>query len=154
MIRSDKRLKLSVFLLALILVFIWGNSLLPGTVSGALSDWVKDVIKALLSFLPQGPDSPGGSGLLRKLAHFTEFAALGLCLGWRYGMLGKGWKKPVLLGILAACIDETIQAFVPGRGPGLRDVCIDAGGVLTGMMILYLGHTYFQQKKANHTDSQ
>ncbi len=151
MIRSDKRLKLSKALLILLLAFIWGNSLLPGEVSGALSDWVKDLIWQLLFFLPSGPDMPDGGGLLRKLAHFTEFVALGACLGWRYGMLGKGWKRPIAFGILAACIDETIQIFVPGRGPGLRDVCIDSGGVLTGMILLYLGHTYFQQRKFNQT---
>lgn len=40
MIRTDKRLRLCVTLLVLILVFIWGNSLMPGEVSQAISNWV------------------------------------------------------------------------------------------------------------------
>ena len=41
MIRTDKRLRICVTLLILILVFIWGNSLMPGTVSQAISNWVQ-----------------------------------------------------------------------------------------------------------------
>lgn len=89
-----------------------------------------------------------GGGLLRKIAHFTEFASLGLLLGWLFGMLRKKKVTPFLCGALAACIDETIQIFVPGRGPGIRDVCIDVGGVVTGMILLYVGHTCFKKKQS------
>ena len=51
---------------------------------------------------------------------------------------------PLLWGIAAACIDETIQVFVPGRGPGLRDVAIDCLGVLLGIVLLHLGHRYLK----------
>ena len=42
--RTDKRLRLCITLLTCVLIFIWGNSLLPGEVSGALSDWVKSIL--------------------------------------------------------------------------------------------------------------
>lgn len=143
MIRTDKRLRICTTLLVCNLAFIWGNSLLPGEVSGAISDFVKMLVDQII---PGRADSASGGGLLRKLAHFTEFSALGALLGWRFGMMGKGKWQPLLWGIAAASIDETIQRFVPDRGPSLKDVCIDSCGVLTGITLLYLGHTYFKRK--------
>ena len=141
--RTDKRLRLCTALLICNLIFIWGNSLLPGEISGAFSDWVKSLLAQLL---PMGPDDGSGGGLLRKAAHFSEFAALGACLAWLHGMLQKGKLQAFLWGVLAAAADETIQRFVPDRGPSLKDVCIDSCGVLTGISLLYLGHTYFKRK--------
>lgn len=145
MIRTEKRMRLCTALLGCCLIFIWGNSLLPGEISGAISDSVK---KILAFFFEQGEQDPESSGfLLRKLAHFTEFTALGLCLRWRFAMLGKGLLPPLLWGAAAACVDETIQVFVPDRGPSLRDVCIDSCGVLLGVILLTLGHHYLCKKQ-------
>lgn len=146
MIRTDKRLRLCTALLVLILIFIWGNSLLPGNASQAISNWVQNL---LMDPRLDSSGNPEGNGILRKIAHFTEFTALGMTLAWLFGMLQKGKIKPFTLGVLAACIDETIQAFVPERAPGLRDVCIDSCGVLTGIVLLYLGHTYLKRKSTN-----
>lgn len=145
MIQTPKRMRLCVALTACCLVFIWGNSLLPGEISGAISDFVKNILAALFE---QGEPEPESSGfLLRKMAHFTEFTALGLCLCWLFGMLKKGKLAPFLCGGLAACVDESIQLFVPDRGPSLRDVCIDSGGVLLGVILLTLGHHYLCKKR-------
>ena len=141
--RTDKRMRLCVTLLICNLIFIWGNSLLPGTVSGAFSDWVKSLLAHLL---PVGPDDGSGGGLLRKAAHFTEFAALGMCLAWLHGMLQKGKLKPFFWGAAAAAVDETIQCFVPDRGPSIKDVCIDSAGVMTGIVLLWLGHNYLKKR--------
>ena len=66
-------------------------------------------------------------------------------------MLGQGKVKPFLCGAAAACIDETIQIYVPERAPGLRDVCIDSCGVLTGLALLYLGYTYLKKRSTKHS---
>ena len=141
--RTDKRLRLCIALLICNLVFIWGNSLLPGEISGAFSDWVKSI---LAKILPVGSGDVSGGGLLRKVAHFTEFTALGMCLGWLHGMLRKGKVRPFLWGVLAAATDETIQCFVPDRGPAVKDVCIDSAGVLMGIILLWVGHHYFKKR--------
>lgn len=146
MIRTEKRLRLSEWLIVLILCFIWGNSLLPGEISGKISDWVKELLAAL--FPGEVPGVTTGGGLLRKIAHFTEFAALGLCLTWRFGMLEKRKSNALAFGALAACVDETIQLFVPDRGPAIRDVMIDTCGVAAGMGLILLVHTFTKTSKS------
>ena len=134
---TKRKLHTCLILLSCNLIFIWGNSLLPGELSGAFSDWVKDLLKSLFGGSSGGG---GGGGLLRKLAHFTEFTCLGLCLTWLARMRRKKaaeyWLLPLLGGFLAACIDETIQIFVPLRGPAIKDVGIDTSGVLLGIVII------------------
>ena len=146
MIKTEKRLRICTALLICNLVFIWGNSLLPGEISGALSNWLRGIISALLGSSGEG----GGGGLLRKIAHFTEFTCLGMCLTWRMGMLGKTPFRAVLLGVSAACVDETIQRFVPDRGPSIFDVGIDTCGVLTGMTLLLIGHYFVKRKNGGN----
>ena len=145
MIRSDKRLRLCTALLICNLTFIWGNSLLPGEVSGAFSDWVKAMLARLFT---GGGEEVSGGGLLRKVAHFTEFMGLGMCLAWLHGMLGKGKFRPFLWGVAAASVDETIQRFVPDRGPSIKDVCIDSAGVLTGIILLWTGYNYLKKRSS------
>ena len=143
MIRSKGRVRLALCLLALNLAFIWGNSLLPGQLSLAFSEW----IGKLFSWIPADGIPPGkGTGILRKTAHFTEFLTLGMCLGWLTGMLGRSRKWAFTGGMLAACIDETIQIFTPGRGPRLLDVCIDGCGVFFGITLLYFGYSLYKRK--------
>ena len=139
MIRTPFRIRLCISLLCINLIFIWGNSLLPGKISGAFSDLVRDLLKAIFS---GSSGSSGGGGLLRKLAHFTEFTCLGVCLSWLMRMVRKKPLEQLLLplacGMAAACIDETIQCFVPERGPSLKDVGIDTTGVILGIVIIYI----------------
>lgn len=145
MISTKKRLRLCTALLVCCLAFIWGNSLMPGPVSGAFSDWVGQLLEQLLP----GEQTPpaDGSGLLRKLAHFTEFSVLGMCLAWLFGMLRRKMPWALALGVAAACVDETIQRFVPGRGPSVKDVGIDSCGVLAGIILVQLGYTYLKKKR-------
>ena len=130
--RTNVRMWLCIALLVLNLAFIWGNSLLPGEISGAFSRWVKE----LLGIAPGDPHT--GHGLLRKLAHFTEFTCLGLCLQWLHGMLRKPMWRSLCLGFGVACLDECIQMFVPDRGPAIKDVLIDTAGVCLGVTLLWI----------------
>ena len=138
-------------LLLVNITFIWGNSLLPGEISGAISNGLKAFLDSLVG-VQEGP--PGGGGLLRKAAHFTEFACLGMLLRWLFGMLcRKKWQAymwPVVTGVAVASLDETIQMFVPDRGPGIKDVGIDTLGLLLGIFIISLiTHIKNNQMKEN-----
>lgn len=139
MITTAKRQKLCLSLIVLNLLFIWGNSLLPREISSAFSRFIGSLLEG---FCP-GPSTPAegeGQNVLRKIAHFAEFCSLGILLSWLARMTcPKKWQFygiPFVLGAAAAAVDETIQIFVPGRGPQLRDVCIDTLGVLLGIGIM------------------
>ena len=144
MIRNERRLRLCKLALALILAFIWGNSLLPATSSLSFSEWVRSLLTR------SAPVAYGEinwkSALIRKLAHFAEFGGLGVFMAWYHGMLGKRMIRAWGLCTAAACIDETIQFFVPGRGPGLYDVAIDSLGAATGIALVYFGHTLLKKR--------
>ena len=147
--RTTVRMRLCIAMLCVNIMFIWGNSLLPGEISGAFSQHLLDFLVKLFSIPTQSPS--GGHGLLRKLAHFGEFCCLGLLLSWLLRMLReKDWTHfaiPLSAGIAVACIDETIQHFVPDRGPGLRDVLIDTLGVCTGIILIWAFLLLRQKKK-------
>ena len=149
--RTQTRLTLCILLLCINLCFIWGNSLLPGEISGALSGWLRNLIAAILGSSTDGPDT--GHGLLRKLAHFTEFACLGVLFGWLWGMLkARKWLIwSLICGISAASLDETIQCFVPDRGPAIKDVGIDTLGVCLGIVIIYIIRKQKQSKYLEET---
>ena len=136
--RTKIRLILCSAALAGLLAFIWGNSAMPGQTSGQLSGWAGEFLCKLLPFLDL--QSERGAHILRKLAHFSEFAALGMTLTWLFGMLltrpMARLGLPLLCGVCAACIDETIQRFSPGRHCSIVDVGIDSSGVLTGILCL------------------
>ena len=144
MIRTKGRLRFCITLLILNLLFIWGNSLMPGEVSKTISMWIKN----LLFSSGSGVMNPElGHGLLRKVAHFMEFGCLGTILCWLVSMLGKKPWHSLIYSILAACVDESIQCFVPERGPGLRDVMIDTAGAALGMLLLLAGDTVYKNSK-------
>lgn len=147
MIRTHRRMQLCITLLTLNLIFIWGNSLMPGEVSEAISMWIKELL------FPFGSDAAApqvGHGLLRKIAHFMEFGCLGMILCWLVSMLRKKTWHSLIYSILAACADEGIQMFVPDRGPGIRDVLIDTAGATLGMLILLAGHAVYKKRKQKH----
>lgn len=80
--------------------------------------------------------------LVRKCAHFSEYAVLGV-LGWnlfgRLRALGEA-RRPwgALLVAAVPVLDETLQLFVPGRSGSPVDVCIDLAGVATGALLTAL----------------
>lgn len=151
MIPGIKQRKWPVFwliLLVLNLCFIWGNSLLPREISASFSKLVGHILGLVFggSDLTQGQ----GHGTLRKVAHFLEFCSLGFLLyrcalscfrsQWMHSLL------PFALGVAVAALDETIQLMIPGRGAQLRDVGIDSGGVVTGILIAILIMRLFRKR--------
>lgn len=147
MVKTKSRLRLCVVLLCCNLAFIWGNSLMTADMSRAFSTFVGKILSFLLP--GGGGEGEGGNHLLRKLAHFTEFTCLGVLLSWLIRMIrSKKWEYfllPLALGAMAACVDETIQIFVPGRGPGILDVGIDTLGVTLGILLITLYESIKQQ---------
>lgn len=117
--------------------FIWCNSLLPADQSAQASQSVLDLFNPLLDLLHV--PSAGAHHLIRKLAHMSEFALLGLL--WSLFLFQIPTLCPVsrLLGtgsltLTVALIDETIQLFSPGRSSQVIDVWIDFAGACLGAL--------------------
>lgn len=121
------------FLLAACFVgIIFYNSLLPLRQSSQLSGWVT----ALTQLLAQHLDIHLAGDVehhIRKLAHFCEFALLGLLLCHSFSALGVSNRTAtgyiLFLALFAAVLDEYIQSFSPGRASRVKDVLLDFSGV-------------------------
>jgi VanZ family protein len=103
--------------------------------SRAVSAWLPVVAWAALIFaLSSIPHLGTGLGtwdtILRKAAHVTEYAILGLLL-----VRAIGREAPAfVLGVAYAITDEIHQHFVTGRHASPIDVAIDSAGVLLGLL--------------------
>lgn len=130
-----------VLTVALVVFFIFSNSLKTREESVKDSDAVVGMIGPLLERL-FGDKIESISFVVRKLAHFTEFAVLGLAtsalvltigMGRRWNLLGYG----LTFCLVIAIADEIIQGFV-GRGSAARDVLIDFCGAIFGFFVILL----------------
>jgi VanZ family protein len=130
----EKRLDLALsVVIALLLAFIWGNSMLPVEKSDALSRWVLEHVFGLSGGAPYFDT---GNHLLRKAAHITEFALLAAALVFRMRNKRFFWLFGALAAA-AAAVDETIQLF-SHRGSQLKDVGIDCIGVFMGAAAAFI----------------
>lgn len=139
--------------------------------SNSLSSEITNILikikKWIDSFLPvQGYDGeyePGTYSLfddlnhyVRKLAHLTEFAMLGMSVHFHLKARTEYYEKAfgriyvlysLLIGAVYAISDEVHQLFVSGRGAQVKDVIIDTVGVFLGIMIsLFVMHRIAKKK--------
>ena len=119
------------------LAFIWGNSLDSAVESSLKSGRMQELIQPMLELLVgQGNVT---DHLVRKLAHFTEFAVLGALLLLLTAAASRVRLQSVvncLFFLMAAALtDETIQIFT-GRGPQIQDVWLDFAGGFTGLLVM------------------
>lgn len=140
---------ISLFLLILTMAIIFTLSADTGEESGDLSEEVTEKILGIFG-VDEEDYSAGdyeqikdrAEGITRKCAHFLEYAWLGaICyiFFWTYE-----WKRlktaalSLAVCVLYAALDEWHQSFVPGRGPGIKDVMIDSSGVVFGIFFVIL----------------
>ncbi len=78
--------------------------------------------------------------LLRKIAHFCEFAALGFFAagGIKFTFDKNRFYIPLIPCILYSVSDEVHQYFVPERACRIFDVFVDSCGSLTGILVFAL----------------
>lgn len=143
---------LSALLLANMGFIFWMSSEGPeesGNRSGGITDTVIDVTYPDFDRRPpeeQVVITDRTHHLVRKLAHFCEFALLGLLSAALLAHLARRlplstkmlWGFPAAFCLLYAISDEVHQMFTE-RGPAVKDVLIDFSGSLTGLLLLHLG---------------
>ena len=77
--------------------------------------------------------------IVRKGAHFTEYAVLAMLVANALRTYGKlRWYLPVAISAAYAVSDEVHQYFVPGRACRLLDMGIDTCGALFGTVVFSL----------------
>ena len=139
MTKRKTHLALLSLLILLTLGFIWGNSLKSIPDSQEMSLWLLDLLRPVLDAV-FGPETITDH-ILRKTAHFTEFALLGAELRLLFLLLGQrgaqGLTNALFAGLAAAVADETIQIF-SHRGSQVSDVVLDFSGVLAGALLAAL----------------
>jgi len=131
-----KKSKLFAVLALIWGLVIFGNSLQNGEASAKMSDMVVFRLLKQLSFLK--PDVL--AVLVRKSAHFCEYAVLSVLTGLSFLHAGalrlKNAGNILFPCLLWAVADEFLQTFIEGRAGLVRDVVIDFSGVLTGCAFL------------------
>ncbi len=139
------------------LAFIWGNSLDSAVESSLKSGRMRELIQPLLELLVgQGNVT---DHLVRKLAHFTEFAVLGALLllltAAAFRVRLQSVVNCLFFLTLAALTDETIQIFT-GRGPQVQDVWLDVAGGTAGLLamlaLVWLLRRLFRPRKRPAAD--
>ena len=103
----------------------------------AVLAWLTPVLKAM------GIENvEAAHGVLRKMAHFAEFGALGLFVcGFTVNLGRLRGQRLVSLPLLAvlsvAVVDEFIQ-LLTGRAAMVQDVVLDFAGGFTGLWLVTL----------------
>ncbi len=125
--------RLSIFqivLIVLTVLFIFSNSMKTSETSANSSEKVTEIIKPPVeTIVGEGKVT---DHLVRKLAHFTEFALLGVQLALYFKKLS---LFPLFSSLLIAVTDETIQIFYD-RGSQVADIWIDYAGALFGFFVV------------------
>ena len=119
--------------------FIWGHSLIQGPQSSSESGLVYTFLRPVFEAVGLA-DKDTCTFIIRKTAHFSEYAVLGLgALNLVKNLARRGSGRRASIGVLlafalVAVADETLQLFVPGRSGSPRDVAIDLAGYTFGVL--------------------
>lgn len=129
---------ISTLVILLIIAFIWSNSYQAKTDSVQLSMFFTTNIQPLLIKFGFHPNLKILDTYVRKLAHLTEFMALGAIIYYTFKQFFKTHiaKKSILLAICIASLDEIIQIYTPGRTATIADVLLDTVGSIIGILIM------------------
>lgn len=143
------RKRIFLVLTVLIIVFIFSQSVMSHTASEQESGRVLTAVLSLLAGLGIEINPDALHIIVRKAAHFVEFAALGICTGGYALNLGylherKYLALPAWLTLAVAVSDEFIQGF-SGRVSMVSDVVLDYSGALFGLLIV-MGCVFVKNK--------
>lgn len=134
-----------------LVVFIFTRSLKPAELSGEESEAVTGFLRTILERFIEIPEGDW-DGVVRKIAHFCEFAALGFCVkGFAVSvgdLRGQAYRSlPLLACLLTAICDELLQTLMPGRSCEVRDVVLDFIGAVAGVLVLLLCRKLLSKKQ-------
>lgn len=151
---------LYIFLTCLWICMIFSFSLQSGEDSGQISSgfgaWLVEHVFSIFSDMFESMSVEQMDIfhlIIRKCAHFAEFFVLGVLMIQTLMQTKVVHKAGIgmLLCILVAVTDETIQLFVPGRAGMFRDVLLDSSGSLAGIVISYFLSCYLMRSMLKYS---
>lgn len=126
-------------LLGVYILFVFSNSLTPAAESARNSGFVLGLVHHALELI--GVSGQGiTEHIIRKTAHFAEYAGLGILL--HQVLFSYSLRKDQILmlrfgaAFFIPFVDETLQLFTPGRSGQISDVWLDACGAVFGMVFI------------------
>lgn len=139
--------------LILYIAFIFSNSLTPAVISSGNSSFVLRLVQECLQTV-------GIRALwltehiIRKCAHFSEYALLGIllfqsmrCLAVRADLRGHIHLAAIFF---IPFVDETLQLFTEGRSGQISDVWLDMGGILFGTLLYYAIYKFLNGRQSGN----
>lgn len=121
----------------MVVIFLFSHQ--PSDDSAQFSGEILKLIESVAEFLRIPTDRLDLHLLVRKTAHFAEFAVLGFLLFLaKYPGSGNTARTGVFaqsVGMGYAVTDEIHQIFVPGRSCQVKDMLIDSSGVLLAVLL-------------------
>lgn len=146
--KNGKRAVRVLALLWMLVIFVFSSQ--PADESTRTSLFIGEMIESVCvpGFVDLSPEErrlmvENIDFAVRKTAHATEYAVLGILLGLSMGEFGEETfyqrqYRAYLAGTVYAVTDEIHQLFVPGRAGLITDVMIDSAGVLAGILFLFV----------------
>lgn len=147
-------------LLMLLYLIIFSFSEQDGEQSGSLSQMISEKCAAFINALSGKHWSDAVLAgwaeyfehPIRKLAHFTEYACMGVLVYVLWSQWLRQGKRLYVLTVLwvflSALGDEVHQLFVPGRYGSFSDVLLDTSGGMFGMLFCICVYRLFRRRRA------
>lgn len=161
--KKEKRIKIIIawFIVLIVMLLIFSLSAQVANQSNSLSKGLTyEIISMVNRLFPNHTlDLSGFNHYIRKFAHFFIYLILGFLLINAISKSGvalfKAVKLSFAIGCMYAIFDEFHQYFVPGRGPGIRDVFLDSMGVIVGILLynLIIGRIK-RHEEINHIEAK
>ena len=150
------------FVILLTVLIIWGHSFMTPEISTEESSFVKEIVEAVVQSVSNNEAFTIPEVVIRKSAHFIEYAILGLELvifitinkslpddDKKRGLIKKLlslYPTTFVLSLFVGSIDETIQHFT-GRYSSVWDVLLDLAGASFSILVFLLIRVLFLRRR-------
>lgn len=160
--KKNETRKIKVFTIIMFVItglyiaFIWIHSTMNAGKSTGESTYVLEFVTNFLKTI--GISTQLTDHIIRKSAHFCEFALLGCLTMWCGYLINKNILKILIpagcVCLFVAITDEFIQLFSEGRSAEIKDVLLDFTGSICGatFFILIIIVTILIKKRKNKND--
>jgi VanZ family protein len=132
--------------------FIFLLSMQAGEDSAELSGGFVGFFSPLLQVFLPNASTDALHTIIRKMAHFTEFAILAVllvnALRQHFNEKKEIYGLSLIIGILYAMSDEIHQLFIESRDGNVVDVFIDTLGIMAGLLLFEAFVQIFKRNRA------